>query len=206
MEADLVKILVSGLGGLTTVAVAAIKYRTSLKKREATILKAISEKDGIPHQVQTEILKTLQEVDNTLKIVFRCKVNESRQEIMELKKLAWNRQQDELYNGLKRIIRANGLPDKADRLRDIKDLIRTVITDADETLQKFNLNNYMAPTAKKIKFVCGGEAPGVLYNIITNEAYKKDYQKLEDNIRKYGQHILNSVKAEFYRDSGRVKE
>lgn len=206
MEKDIITYLFGGGGGLVTVIVATLKYRTSLKKREETILKAINEKATSPDPTQQEILTTLQEVDSTLKLVFRNKVNESRQEIMELKKLAWNKQQDFLYNGLKRIIRANGLTDKADRLRDIRDLICNAITETDDTLQKFNLNEYIAPTADKIIFVYDGPAPTVLYNIITNEAYKKDYQKLEDNIRKYAQQILNSVKAEFYDDSGKVKQ
>ena len=200
-------------GGLGTIIVGYLKYRTSREKREeqeavreATLIKALNDQSTLNETLFTKMLSTLQGMDHTLALGFKNKVRDSHQEIMELKRLAHNKQQDDLYNGLKRIIRANGLTERDDRLKDIRDLLTTAIRDTDDTLYKFNLCGYIADTDQKIDFVCSSEAPEVLYRIITNETNKVNHQKLEDNIRKYARIVLNSVKGEFYDSDGKVKK
>lgn len=193
-----------GTGGLGGVIMGIIKYKTSLKNRERTIIKAISEKDSLNYKLLNEVVINLQEMRNTLHMGFRHKVRDSHQEIMTIKDLAWSKQQDDLYNGLKVIIKNNGLNDKPARVSDIRDLLETVIRATDSILNSFNLKGYVAPTEAKIKYVNSGPAPEVLYKIITDEK-NRDCHKLEDSVRLYGQKILNSIKMEFYDSDNKVK-
>ena len=202
MTKELLLYLFGGGGTLGAIVLAWIKYKTKKLSKEGG---AQPSAPDLSQVILSEVLTTLQGMEHILQMGFKLKVNESHQEIMQLKKLAWCKQQDDLYHGLKRIIRANGLVDKKARISDIRDLLETVIRTTDEILNGFNLKGYLAPTADKILFVCGGPAPEVLYKIITDEK-NKDYQKLEDSIRGYGRKILNSIRSEFYDGNGRVKE
>lgn len=191
----------AGSGGIGGVVIAIIKYRMYLRKKAAA---AAPQKDNLNTLLLSEVVTSLQEMRNILHMGFKQRVNESHQEIMILKSLAWTKQQDELYNGMKIIISNNGLSDKPARLSDIRDLIETVIRATDNTLNSFNINGYLAPTSEKIKFVNSGPAPEVLYKIIMDEK-NKNCHKLEDSIRLYGQKILNSIKSEFYDSDSKVK-
>lgn len=199
-----------GVGALIVGYLRLKVYRAAKKEKQSTreeiLIDSFTVQNETNNQLFTQILITLQGMDHTLSLGFKNKVKDSHQEIMELKKLAHNKQQDDLYNGLKRIIRANDLPDKRARLEDIRDLLTTAIRDTDDTLYKFNLCGYIAPTDAKILHVCNSDAPEILYRIINNKTNQENHQKLEDNIRKYARIILNDVKANFYDADGKVKQ
>lgn len=138
-----------------------------------------------------------------IELKFRSAVADSTREIMELKQLAWDKQQTDFVSAVKRIIIANHLDNREVTIMKIKSTLTQVIEVTDASLGVFNISNFIANTKEKIKFINNSEFPNIIYQIIIDN--KNDSDKLESNSRSICQQMLQAVKNEFYDDNNRVK-
>lgn len=196
MKIELTQIIVSFFTLLGIVGTAFFKWLQA-KKKSADLHNNIIE-------LLNSTIETNEKILTVLELKFRNSVNENSHEIMEIKKLAWEKQQTMLVNEVKSIIRANGLHNRDVTIIKIKSSLTQVIEIIDIELNNFNISKFMAPTKEKIEFVLNSNFANVLYKIILEN--KNDFEKLELNIRSVGKQILQAVKNEFYNSNGRVKQ
>lgn len=195
------------LGGVT----AGILKFLSVKKKNNSKLDALLDSNTLMINAMNEYREAINEnssisrnIRTILELKFRSSVAESLHEIMEVKNLAWEKQQTDFVNAVRKIIIANHLDNKEVTLMKIRSNLAQIIEVTDASLETFNISSFLASTKGKIKFINESEFPEIIYQIIIDN--KNDSEKLESNSRSICQQMLQAVKSEFYDDKGRVKE